>query len=75
MYVQWDPKDRVDAWSGDRIWAKLHSRFDTAGGWQITEDKIYQKNIVATFSGVEARRDLRQTRTMIQRQLATHPRR
>ncbi len=38
MYFQWDPKDRVDAWSDDRIWAKLHARVDTANGWQITED-------------------------------------
>ncbi|WP_042270919.1 hypothetical protein [Paraburkholderia heleia] len=74
MYFQWDPKDRVDGWSVDRIWDKWHARVDTADGWQITKGKVYQKNIIEMFSGVKVRRDLRQTRTVIQRQLTTHPR-
>lgn len=74
MYFQWDPKDRVDGWSVDRIWDKRHARVDTADGWQITKGKVYQKNIIEMFSGVKVRRDLRQTRTVIQRQLTTHPR-
>ncbi|WP_250479006.1 MULTISPECIES: 4-hydroxybenzoate 3-monooxygenase [unclassified Caballeronia] len=52
MYFQCDPKDTVDAWSDDRIWAELHARVDTADGWQITEGKIFQKNIVGMRSSV-----------------------
>jgi len=52
MYFQCDPKDSVDAWSDDRIWAELHARVDTADGWQITEGKIFQKNIVGMRSFV-----------------------
>jgi p-hydroxybenzoate 3-monooxygenase len=52
MYFQCDPKDSVDAWSDDRIWAELHARVDTADGWQITEGRIFQKNIVGMRSFV-----------------------
>jgi p-hydroxybenzoate 3-monooxygenase len=52
MYFQCDPKDSADAWSDDRIWAELHARVDTADGWQITEGKIFQKNIVGMRSFV-----------------------
>ena len=52
MYFQCDPKDTVDAWSDDRIWAELHARVDSADGWQITEGKIFQKNIVGMRSFV-----------------------
>lgn len=59
MYFQWDPKDRVDGWSDDRIWDKRHARVDTADGWQIPKGKVSQKNIIEMFSGVKVRRDLR----------------
>ncbi|MFM0522355.1 MULTISPECIES: 4-hydroxybenzoate 3-monooxygenase [Caballeronia] len=52
MYFQCDPKDTVDGWSDDRIWAELHARVDSADGWQITEGKIFQKNIVGMRSFV-----------------------
>jgi p-hydroxybenzoate 3-monooxygenase len=52
MYFQCDPKDSVAAWSDDRIWAELHARVDTADGWQITEGRIFQKNIVGMRSFV-----------------------
>jgi len=52
MYFQCDPKDSVDTWSDDRIWAELHARVDTADGWQITEGRIFQKNIVGMRSFV-----------------------
>jgi p-hydroxybenzoate 3-monooxygenase len=52
MYFQCDPKDTVDAWSDDRIWAELHARVDTTDGWQITEGRIFQKNIVGMRSFV-----------------------
>ena len=52
MYFQCDPKDSADAWSDDRIWAELHARVDTHDGWQITEGRIFQKNIVGMRSFV-----------------------
>jgi p-hydroxybenzoate 3-monooxygenase len=52
MYFQCDPKDSVDAWSDDRIWSELHARVDTLDGWQITEGRIFQKNIVGMRSFV-----------------------
>jgi p-hydroxybenzoate 3-monooxygenase len=52
MYFQCDPKESVDAWSDDRIWSELHARVDTLDGWQITEGRIFQKNIVGMRSFV-----------------------
>ena len=52
MYFQCDPKDRADNWSDDRIWAELHARLENRDGWQVTEGKIFQKNIVAMRSFV-----------------------
>ncbi|MFJ1466247.1 MULTISPECIES: 4-hydroxybenzoate 3-monooxygenase [Massilia] len=52
MYFQCDPKDNVDNWSDDRIWAELHARLENRDGWQVTEGKIFQKNIVAMRSFV-----------------------
>jgi p-hydroxybenzoate 3-monooxygenase len=52
MYFQCDPKDIVDNWSDDRIWAELHARLENRDGWQVTEGKIFQKNIVAMRSFV-----------------------
>jgi len=52
MYFQCDPKDSVDNWSDDRIWAELHARVENRDGWRLTEGKIFQKNIVAMRSFV-----------------------
>jgi len=52
MYFQCDPKDRADNWSDDRIWAELHARLENRDGWQVTEGRIFQKNIVAMRSFV-----------------------
>ncbi|KGF83368.1 4-hydroxybenzoate 3-monooxygenase [Massilia sp. JS1662] len=52
MYFQCDPKDSVDNWSDDRIWAELHARLENRDGWKVTEGKIFQKNIVAMRSFV-----------------------
>ena len=52
MYFQCDPKESVAAWSDDRIWSELHARVDTSDGWQITEGRIFQKNIVGMRSFV-----------------------
>ncbi|MCX5540493.1 4-hydroxybenzoate 3-monooxygenase [Paraburkholderia sp. CNPSo 3076] len=52
MYFQCDPKDNVDHWSDDRIWAELHARVDSREGHQVVEGKIFQKNIVGMRSFV-----------------------
>jgi p-hydroxybenzoate 3-monooxygenase len=52
MYFQCDPKDSVDNWSDDRIWAELHARVENRDGWRLTEGKIFQKNIVGMRSFV-----------------------
>lgn len=52
MYFQCDPKDTVDNWSDDRIWAEMHARVDSDDGHQVVEGKIFQKNIVGMRSFV-----------------------
>lgn len=52
MYFQCDPKDNVDNWSDDRIWAELHARVDSHDGHQVVEGRIFQKNIVGMRSFV-----------------------
>ncbi|BCQ29131.1 4-hydroxybenzoate 3-monooxygenase (plasmid) [Caballeronia sp. NK8] len=54
MYFQCDPKDSVDAWSDDRIWAEMHARVDSSDGQQVVDGKIFQKNIVGMRSFVSA---------------------
>jgi p-hydroxybenzoate 3-monooxygenase len=52
MYFQCDPKDDVDNWSDDRIWAEMHARLETHDGWKPKTGKIVQKNIVGMRSFV-----------------------
>ncbi|UEM07751.1 4-hydroxybenzoate 3-monooxygenase (plasmid) [Skermanella rosea] len=52
LYFQCDPKDSVDNWSDDRIWAELHARLDTAEGSQLREGRIFQKGIIGMRSFV-----------------------
>ena len=52
MYFQCDPKDNVDNWSDDRIWAEMHARVDSDDGHKVVEGKIFQKNIVGMRSAV-----------------------
>ncbi|MES2756039.1 MAG: 4-hydroxybenzoate 3-monooxygenase [Pseudomonadota bacterium] len=52
LYFQCDPKDSVDNWSDDRIWAELHARVETKDGWKLNEGKIFQKNIIGMRSFV-----------------------
>jgi len=54
MYFQCDPKDSVDHWSDDRIWAELHARVDSHDGQKLVDGKIFQKNIVGMRSFVSA---------------------
>ncbi|MGU7816626.1 4-hydroxybenzoate 3-monooxygenase [Burkholderia sp. AW49-1] len=52
MYFQCDPKDSVDNWSDDRIWAEMHARVDSVDGQRVVEGRIFQKNIVGMRSFV-----------------------
>ncbi len=52
MYFQCDPKDSAQNWSDDRIWSELHARVDSEDGQQVTEGRIFQKNIVGMRSFV-----------------------
>ncbi len=52
MYFQCDPKDDVNNWSDDRIWAEMHARLETNDGWKPKMGKIVQKNIVGMRSFV-----------------------
>ena len=55
MYFQCDPKDSVDNWSDDRIWAEMHARVDSEDGQKVVEGRIFQKNIVGMRSFVSTK--------------------
>lgn len=52
LYFQCDPKDHVDNWSDDRIWAELHARLENDDGWKLNEGRIFQKGIIGMRSFV-----------------------
>jgi len=52
LYFQCDPKDHVDNWSDDRIWAELHGRLESNDGWKLNEGRIFQKGIIGMRSFV-----------------------
>jgi len=52
LYFQCDPKDHVDNWSDDRIWAELHARLEHDDGWKLNEGRIFQKGIIGMRSFV-----------------------
>jgi p-hydroxybenzoate 3-monooxygenase len=52
LYFQCDPRDKVDNWSDDRIWAELHARLENHDGWRVNEGRIFQKNIIGMRSFV-----------------------
>jgi p-hydroxybenzoate 3-monooxygenase len=52
MYFQCDPRDSVENWSDDRIWAEMHARLEHHDGWRLTEGRIFQKNIIGMRSFV-----------------------
>ena len=52
LYFQCDPKDHVDNWSDDRIWAELHARLEHNDGWKLNEGRIFQKGIIGMRSFV-----------------------
>ncbi len=52
LYFQCDPKDHVDNWSDDRIWAELQGRLENNDGWKLNEGRIFQKGIIGMRSFV-----------------------
>jgi p-hydroxybenzoate 3-monooxygenase len=47
LYFQCDPKDRVQDWPDDRIWAELHARLADRDGWRLAEGRITHKAVLA----------------------------
>jgi p-hydroxybenzoate 3-monooxygenase len=52
LYFQCDPKDRVQDWPDDRIWAELHARLADREGWRLAEGCIVCKSVLAVRSFV-----------------------
>jgi p-hydroxybenzoate 3-monooxygenase len=52
LYFQCDPKDQVQDWLDDRIWAELHARLANTEGWRLAEGRILHKAIVGVRSFV-----------------------
>ncbi len=52
LYLQCSPNDDIDAWSDDRVWSELKTRFACSDGWSPTEGKILQKGITGLRSFV-----------------------
>ncbi len=55
MYLQCDPKDSVENWSDDRIWAETARTRRFADGQDLVDGKIFQKDIVGMRSFVSTR--------------------
>jgi p-hydroxybenzoate 3-monooxygenase len=52
LYLQCAPDEDLAAWSDDRIWAELQTRFARDGGFALTEGRIMQKGITPMRSFV-----------------------
>ena len=52
LYLQCAPDEDLDAWSDDRIWAELQTRFSREGGFTLREGRITQKGITPMRSFV-----------------------
>jgi p-hydroxybenzoate 3-monooxygenase len=52
LYVQCDPRDRVEDWSDDRIWSELHARLSTRDGFTFADGPIVQKDVIGMRSFV-----------------------
>jgi p-hydroxybenzoate 3-monooxygenase len=52
MYFQCDPKDSVENWPEDRIWAELQARVAGEDGFRLKEGRIFSKTIVPMRSFV-----------------------
>ncbi len=52
LYLQCAPDEDLDAWSDDRVWAELQTRFSREGGFTLQEGRITQKGITPMRSFV-----------------------
>ena len=52
LYLQCQPDENLDAWSDDRIWNELETRFENDAGWKPTRGKITQKSVTPMRSFV-----------------------
>jgi p-hydroxybenzoate 3-monooxygenase len=52
LYLQCAPDEDLDAWSDDRIWSELQTRFSREGGFTLKEGRITQKGITPMRSFV-----------------------
>jgi p-hydroxybenzoate 3-monooxygenase len=52
LYLQVEPTEDIDAWSDDRIWAELRTRFATDDGWYLQDGPIVEKGIATMRSFV-----------------------
>jgi p-hydroxybenzoate 3-monooxygenase len=52
LYLQCDPSDELDAWSDERIWDELRTRFATDDNWTLNEGLIVDRGITPMRSVV-----------------------
>jgi p-hydroxybenzoate 3-monooxygenase len=52
LYLQVAPDESLEAWSEDRIWSELHTRFAGDDGWQPAEGAILERGITGMRSFV-----------------------
>lgn len=52
LYLQCRPDEQIDAWSDDRIWSELDTRFENDTGWTPARGKITQKSVTPMRSFV-----------------------
>ncbi len=53
LYLQVDPTDSIENWSGERIWAELDERLATPG-WTLAHGEIFDKGITPMRSFVSS---------------------
>jgi p-hydroxybenzoate 3-monooxygenase len=52
LYLQCSPDENLNNWPDNRIWEELHTRFQTSGGFHLTEGPIFQKGLTGMRSFV-----------------------
>jgi p-hydroxybenzoate 3-monooxygenase len=52
LYLQCNPADEIEAWSDERIWEELQTRFATDDGWTLNEGPVLEKGITPMRSFV-----------------------
>jgi p-hydroxybenzoate 3-monooxygenase len=52
MYFQCAPREKIDEWSDDRIWAEFSARLARHDGWSPKEGPIFSKTVIGMRSMV-----------------------